>query len=297
MRESNTMRAVKKIVRQIVGDKAVSNYKQWKAGKLRQIVGNKAVSNYKQWKAHKRGLNANFSWRPNDGSGDVTARSSKNPLRDFFENRQQGHGVWKWNHYFDIYDRHFRRFRGGEVHVLEIGVFSGGSLEMWRDYFGPRSCIYGVDILPECRAYESVNVKIFIGDQGNRSFWHDIRNSVPALDIVIDDGGHLPEQQIVSLEELLPFMRPGGVYCCEDVHGADNQFTSYINGFAHKLNDTPSWQSNPDDKERRLVSRCAPFQAAINSIHLYPFMTVIEKNDTAVNELVGPMRGTLWQPY
>ena len=35
---------------------------------VRQIVGDKAISDYKQWKTGKRGLNANFSWRPDDGS-------------------------------------------------------------------------------------------------------------------------------------------------------------------------------------------------------------------------------------
>jgi hypothetical protein len=86
-----------------------------------------------------------------------------NPLRSFFENRTEGHGIWKWTHYFDVYDRHFRAFRGRDVHVLEIGIYSGGSLDMWRDYFGPKSTIYGVDIEPDCRVYEKDGVKIYIG--------------------------------------------------------------------------------------------------------------------------------------
>jgi SAM-dependent methyltransferase len=147
-----------------------------------------------------------------------------NPLRDFFEARQQGRGIWKWRHYFDIYHRHLQRFRGSSVALLEIGVYSGGSLDMWRDYFGPQAQIYGVDIEPACRAYESENVKIFIGDQSDRAFWRAFRERVQTLDIVIDDGGHLAEQQIVSLEELLSFLRPGGVYICEDIHRAHNAF-------------------------------------------------------------------------
>src|SRR5438067_13766465 len=60
------------------------------------------------------------------------ACASANPLRQFFDARSEGRGIWKWLHYFDIYDRHFSRFRGEAVHVLEIGVYSGGSLEMSR---------------------------------------------------------------------------------------------------------------------------------------------------------------------
>ena len=44
--------------------------------------------------------------------------------------------VWKWKHYCDVYHRHFSKFVGREVHVLEVGIYSGGSLQMWREYFG-----------------------------------------------------------------------------------------------------------------------------------------------------------------
>ncbi len=50
-----------------------------------------------------------------------------NPLRDYFEANREGPGIWRWQHYFDIYHRHFARFVGREVNVLEIGVYSGGS--------------------------------------------------------------------------------------------------------------------------------------------------------------------------
>ena len=39
-------------------------------------------------------------------------------------------------------------FAGAEVTVLEVGIYSGGSLLMWRDYFGADCTIYGVDIQP-----------------------------------------------------------------------------------------------------------------------------------------------------
>jgi hypothetical protein len=48
--------------------------------------------------------------------------------------------------------------------MLETSIYSGGSFEMWRDYFGPNAVIYDVDIEPDCRAYESKGVKIFIDD-------------------------------------------------------------------------------------------------------------------------------------
>jgi hypothetical protein len=229
--------------------------------------------------------------------GSATVKHPDNQLRTFFDNRKVGNGIWKWLHYFDIYERHFSRFRGQEVHIAEIGIYSGGSLEMWRDYFGPKSHIYGVDIEPECKVYERDRVKVFIGDQADRSFWKEFCTKVPNLDIVIDDGGHQYEQQVVSLEELLPHLRPGGVYLCEDVHGASNRFATYVSGLAHKLNEMPNFRESPDDPERRLVSDTTTFQKRTNSIHFYPFVIVVEKNRADVLELVAPKHGTQWQPF
>jgi hypothetical protein len=224
-----------------------------------------------------------------------SARS--NPLRTFFNERKTGHGIWKWDHYFDIYDRHFSRFRGGKVHVLEIGVYSGGSLDMWKHYFGPQASIYGADIEPACKSYESESIKIFVGDQADRKFWSQVRQQVPRLDIVIDDGGHHPEQQIVTIEELLPHMQPGGIYLCEDVHEIFNPFASYVHGMAHRLNDFGQAVHSPDNNERRIVCRTTQFQSAVGSVHLYPYVTIVERNTSPVAELVAPKHGTTWQPY
>src|SRR5215213_1695936 len=161
---------------------------------------------------------------------------------------------------------------------------------MWLDYFGPKAHIYGVDIEPACRAYETENIKILIGDQGDRVFWRDFRREVPVLDIVIDDGSHNAEHQIVSLEELLPFLRPGGVYLCEDVLHSFNQFRSYLHGLDHKLNDNVSRTFHD-------VIDCTPFQSAIDSIHLYPFVAVIEKNSHPLTQLKLLRRGTQWQSF
>ena len=246
--------------------------------------------------AVRRGYDSHLQW-PDVTAAPSTQRTNENDLRTFFDNRQNGNGIWKWYHYFDIYDRHFRKFRGQEVHVLEIGIYSGGSLEMWRDYFGAKAHLYGVDIDSACRTYETDSVKIFIGDQEDRLFWHDVKLKIPALDIVIDDGGHRFEQQVVSVEELLPFVRRGGVYLCEDVHGAFNRFACYVHGMGHKLNDYSLMRNFPDDNNRRIVCGCTSFQSAIGSIHLYPFVTVLERNSLKVTELRAPKHGTQWQPF
>jgi len=67
--------------------------------------------------------------------------------RYFLENSSKL--MHKWIHYFDIYERHFSRFRNAAPVILEIGVFGGGSLAMWKEYFGPSAQVLGLDINPE----------------------------------------------------------------------------------------------------------------------------------------------------
>src|SRR4051812_27993068 len=73
-----------------------------------------------------------------DGLGSPLPAPEKGRLEDYWDAHKEGPGIWKFRHYFDIYENHFSKFVGSEVHVVEIGIYSGGSLKMWRDYFGPQ---------------------------------------------------------------------------------------------------------------------------------------------------------------
>ncbi|MEP6730464.1 MAG: class I SAM-dependent methyltransferase [bacterium] len=226
---------------------------------------------------------------PNIGA-TVPGRTT-NPLKSFFDARTTGRGIWKWEHYFDIYHRHFAKFVGRDVHLVEIGIYSGGSLEMWADYLGPRATIYGVDIEEACRAYEGGQLRVHIGDQADREFWRKFRQSVPQLDVVVDDGGHTPKQQIVTLEELLPYLRPGGVYLGEDVHGIHHELAAYAAGLVSHFN------AAEQKAGELLAATPTAFQKAVYSIHFYPYVLVIERTDAPVEQFSAPKHGTEWQPF
>ncbi len=211
-----------------------------------------------------------------------TEPSQPNPLRKYFDGHVEGHGIWKWEHYFEIYHRYFAKFVDRPVNVAEIGIYSGGSLDMWLAYFGSQCRVYGIDIEPACKCYESNRISVFIGDQANRRFWQNFREAAPVIDILIDDGGHTPEQQRISLEEMLPYMRNGGVYLCEDVHGDKNDFAAYATSLVDHLN-----------KNGELNG----VQRSIHSIHFHPYCVVIEKHSCSPQRFVAPKHGTQWQPF
>jgi hypothetical protein len=176
---------------------------------------------------------------------------------------------------------------------VEVGVFSGGSLPMWRQYLGPRGRVTGIDIAPECKAYENEATRIYIGDQADRSFWARFRAENPRVDVLIDDGGHDPEQQRITLEEMLPHLSPGGVYVCEDIHGRGSHFAAYVHALADQLNHSEM----VSESGSRTASRTSPLQAAVESIAFYPYVTVIERTAQPRTELVSLRHGTEWQPF
>lgn len=218
-----------------------------------------------------------------------------NPLRDYFNAHEKGPGIVKWLHYFEIYHRHLAKFVGEDVHILEIGVYSGGSMGMWRSYFGPRSRITGVDIEPACKSYENEYTKIVIGDQGDPSFWKRTLADLPPIDVLIDDGGHTPQQQMVTLEQVLPRLNPGGVFICEDVHCLYNDFAAFVSGLDEALNEFNSDPVPPKKGDLRNVAK--PLQSWIHSIHHYPYVVVIEKREQPISNLHSVRHGTEWQPY
>lgn len=152
----------------------------------------------------------------------------------------------KWRHYFEIYERYFSKFVGKPVTILEIGVQDGGSLHMWRRYFGDQAKIIGVDISPYSKKLENDGFQIEIGDQGSAEFLRTLRNRIGEVDIIVDDGSHRPNHQILGLNELFPIVREGGFYLCEDVYNSylykTGAFIEYAKGLIDELHGW--WESD-----------------------------------------------------
>lgn len=125
----------------------------------------------------------------------------------------------KQESYFWVYDEIFKRYRGQDIVFVEIGVLSGGSLLMWRDFFGPNARIIGIELNPDAKRFEQEGkIEIFIGDQSSDEFWDDFLNQVPVIDVLLDDGGHTNSQQIKTAYRCLPIIRDGGLLVTEDTH-------------------------------------------------------------------------------
>lgn len=138
-------------------------------------------------------------------------------LKEAFDRRHRG-AMIKHDHFFEIYDSHLSHLQEKQnMKILEIGVYNGGSLYMWSNYF-PGSRITGIDIDPYTKRWEELdkNIRVEIGDQCDIEFLQKIVNEEGPFDLIIDDAGHENHQIITSFEFLFPHLNEGGTYVVED---------------------------------------------------------------------------------
>lgn len=206
-----------------------------------------------------------------------------NDLETYFKSNND-RWLTKWMGYFSAYEKHFSRFRNQPIHFLEIGVNQGGSLQMWKNYFGEQAHIYGIDIDHRCKEFEEDRIKVFIGSQEDRGFWRDFKKTVPKFDVILDDGGHTMKQQIVTFEEMFSHVKDDGVYMCEDLHTSywptygggyknPNSFVEYSKNFIDYIH---AWRTK--EREKFQVNG---FTRSVNSLHFYESIIAIEKQPTS----------------
>jgi hypothetical protein len=128
--------------------------------------------------------------------------------------------------YTNKYSIYLEQYRDLEFNLLEIGVFNGASIKMWKEYF-PKANIVALDINPECLQYQEKNITIHIGNQSNIEFLQSIINKYQNFDVIIDDGGHSWKQQIITYETLFPALNRGGLYFVEDMHTSYRPYSEW----------------------------------------------------------------------
>jgi len=188
--------------------------------------------------------------------------------------------VHKWHHYIPIYETHLTQYKNQEVRILEIGVDGGGSLELWRKFFGEKSIIYGIDINPKCLRFDGLHAKVRIGSQTSRKFLNQVINEMGGVDVVIDDGSHNVKDVRKTFEILFPLLNYDGSYIIEDLHCSfwrkfgggyyshRNLFRYFFRLIRHKHSIYTG---------RRVPAQIKEVTQELYSVHLYDSISVIEK--------------------
>ncbi len=106
----------------------------------------------------------------------------------------------------------------GPLRVLEVGVWRGGSLELWRKYFGESAIIFGVEINPKYPKVGKDVAEVRFGSQSDPAFLATVIDEMGGVDIVIDDGSHRSADVLASIKHLFPRLASPGLYIIEDLH-------------------------------------------------------------------------------
>jgi hypothetical protein len=135
-------------------------------------------------------------------------------------------GTRKPSHVFDELERLFKNKRHEQLRILELGVHSGASLLIWRDYF-PRAIIVGIDTGPMPELLRGRGIEVVRGYQDDpEPLALACKLSGRAFDLIIDDCAHIGHIAKRSFAQLfVAHLAPGGVYLIEDIgtsfwHGA-----------------------------------------------------------------------------
>lgn len=149
------------------------------------------------------------------------------------QNREYGTDKGEPKSYIDeFYEENFFPFKDKKINLVEIGVRSGASLCLWKNYF-TKAQIYGLDNLHDKNNHNvpineewvsGDNVHYIIGD----AYTKEVADDLPLIDILIDDGPHTFESHVKLLQLYLSKINSGGMIVIEDVSYDYNNLYNYI---------------------------------------------------------------------
>lgn len=127
------------------------------------------------------------------------------------------HGTDKAQHgYCELYEKKLGHLRDRPIKVLEIGVFYGASLRMWREFF-PNAEIHGIDLdVERCGEVEGVSLhRLNVDSTAELERFCDQHGP---FDLVVDDASHTMKHQQKTFNSIWPRLAAGGFYVIEDLH-------------------------------------------------------------------------------
>ena len=128
--------------------------------------------------------------------------------------------------YIPVYEELLKPYRESGT-ILEIGLAFGYSVRMWDEYFGKDARVYGADIsiVFDTSEFKAPRVTILEADAIKPEFLDKLGDT--KFDVVIDDGSHMPSDQITTFNLLRNRMNPGGIYIVEDILDFDSVSSAF----------------------------------------------------------------------
>jgi len=205
---------------------------------------------YKKWKLSHRPTRIRYSRRPvpNEPRAQELKRQKQSTGNQLITYAQKDLFHDKPKHYLLTYKEYFAPLIENEVKLLELGVSTGSSLIMWRDYF-PKGTIVGLDI--NVSDLGEPRIHTYQGRQEDTALLTRIaqEHAPGGFDIIIDDCAHIGELARTSFWHLFEHhLKPGGIYAIEDWGtGYMDNHIYYPDGHTYRLGEKETamhWLAN-----------------------------------------------------
>jgi len=143
--------------------------------------------------------------------------------------------------YLDLYQSLLCNKKDTAKNVLEVGIFKGGSIKLWNDFF-TNATIYGLDILNSQSDWEYLkNDKIVLYASTNaydeNFFKTEFLDRNIRCDVMVDDGPHTLESMKQFIKLYSQIMTDDGILIIEDIQSFEwieilkNEVPSHLKKF------------------------------------------------------------------
>jgi|688.fasta_scaffold204762_2 hypothetical protein len=210
-------------------------------------------------------------------------RNASRNLRESFDTSERS--CIKLDSYFQDYDELFQKIKSDKPTIVEIGILDGGSLLMWRNYFGPGARIIGLEKNPKVLEIENLGFEIYIVDQEIQENLSDVLAMIGNIDVLIDDGSHTSKGQISTCLASYRHMKNSGLIVVEDTHTSfakdfgmphKYSFANWVFQIQKLMDQMYIFQGNPKSQDVKNKNQNMDFAKSIREIRKYRSMTVFE---------------------
>lgn len=188
--------------------------------------------------------------------------------------------------YTDLYDKLLHTIQVSALNIVEIGIQSGASIRMWHDYF-PNAVIHAIDLdINTILNFRDppYGYHLIHGDETASHIWSKIPQRV---DLVVDDGSHIPSNMIKSIVDNFHKLRVGGYWIMEDVHcnfhpnfsPTGDLLFPWISVLQERMQMIPNGIMTGNFKVERSKSEALldPFTRIIRGIMVYKSLIIFER--------------------
>lgn len=143
-----------------------------------------------------------------------------------------GNEKFKRDDYLNLYSIYINELAHEKnTNMIEIGT-SNNSINTWLHLF-PYIHLYSLDIYNENIEYERVTM-VNIDQSKEKDLDNFLIKNIPQMSLIIDDGSHIPEHQLLTFNKLFSKLKVNGIYIIEniqtsywtkkDVHGYETMY-------------------------------------------------------------------------